>query len=344
VTMDPTLDGFSRDEAPRRMRQVQDRLSQLPGVVSVSYTDMLPLSIGGQSTSARTEEQSREERGKEISVDYYRVGDRYMETLGLRLIEGATDLHRASDAIPVVINQTLARRLWPSGGAVLGRRFIADGQKREVIGLVADSKSRTLDEDPAAILYEPLQRTYEGSAIFGLRLLVRTAAANADRAAQIRREIQAVSSNLSVFDISTMDEHVTNARILPRLAASLFGFAGGAALLLAITGLFGVVHYSVSRRVRDIGIRMALGADHRDVIAMVLRQGLALAGAGSALGLAAAAAGMPLLGSILYGVQALDPLTFLIAPTALLLTAVAACAIPARRAARLAPWQALRED
>ncbi|MBL8210226.1 MAG: ABC transporter permease [Bryobacterales bacterium] len=344
VTLDPTLDGFSRDDAPRMMKQVQDRLSQLPGVVSVSYTDMLPLSMGGQSTGVTNEEGNRNEGGKEINTDFYRVGDRYIETLSLRVVEGSTDLHRASDVLPVLINQTLAKRLWPEGGSVVGRRFDAHRQKREVIGVVTDSKSRTLDEDPAAIMYEPLQRTYEGSALFGLRLLVRTAAGNADRAAQIRREIQTVSANLSVFDIHTMDEHVTNARILPRLAASLFGFAGGAALLLAITGLFGVVHYSVSRRVRDIGIRIALGADRRHVVGMVLRQGLLLALLGSALGLAAAAAGMPLLGSILYGVKALDPVTFLIAPLTLLLTAAAACAIPARRAARLEPWQALRED
>jgi ABC-type antimicrobial peptide transport system permease subunit len=150
--------------------------------------------------------------------------------------------------------------------------------------------------------------------------------------------------NVSVYEIRGMEEHIAHAQILPRMGAVLFGFAGGCALLLSLTGLFGVVHYSVSRRSREIGIRMALGAEPQNVVSMILSQGMKLAACGSVLGLAAALATSRLLSSVLYGISPLDAVTFTLVPAVLLAAALLAALLPAWRASRMAPSMALREE
>ena len=346
ISLDPVLDGMNGQQSVQAMRVIQQRLKELPGVAAVSYVDYMQLSLIGQANSIRSEAQARDKKEAQHSADFYHVGPDYMQAMELPLLSGSGDLRMlATDTdMPALVNQVLAEKLWP-GEDPLGRRFEGGGKRKcRVVGVVANSKSRTIGEEPKAIFYLPFEVSSDHRSFFGARLIVRTQAPPAAMAAAVRREIQAAYPNLSVFDVQDLQSHLAAAQILPRVAGVLFGFAGLSALLLSITGLFGVVNYSVSRRTREIGIRMALGAERQSVLQMILSQGMRLSLVGAIIGFALSFAGTRVLSGLLYGVEPTDPLTFSVVPVVLLATALGACLIPALRASRLAPMTALREE
>jgi ABC-type antimicrobial peptide transport system permease subunit len=242
----------------------------------------------------------------------------------------------------------MARRLFGTEDPV-GRQVREgngpDAKLYEVIGLVADSKAVSLGEEtrPCIFRYLPADLS-QVNALLGTSIVVRTAGNPARLASEVRRQIETIDPNLAVFNVGTMTQHVDKSLMLPRVCAALFGIFGIAGLILASVGLYGVVNYSVRSRTREIGIRMALGATPTAVGAMVARQGMTVVVIALALGLAIALALSRFTASLLYGIQPNDVVTFLAVPAILLGVSLAAILIPARRAARLDPMLALREE
>jgi len=219
------------------------------------------------------------------------------------------------------------------------------GRTVRITGLVATSKSRSIGEDPQSCLYFPIAREYRGNdSLTGISLMLRTRGNPAGYTQQVRESIRKIDPTLAVFDIRTMETHLSQALFPARAAAMLFGLAGFMGLLISSVGIYGVISFAVSRQTKEIGIRMALGAKRSEVLAMVLEQGLTLTLVGSAIGLGLALLLSRTAASFLYGVSPTDPITFIAVPALLLLIALVACLVPARRAASLDPLRALRYE
>jgi predicted permease len=338
MAVDPKLHGYS----PERTRQFLDRLRDsvvaVPGVRSVSFLDSVPLSIGGTSFSFRPDEAKAE-----VDADVFMVGSRYFETLGIPLVRGRDFVH-ADAAGTAIINETMAARAFP-GRDPLGRRLTAGKTAYTVVGVARNSKSRTLAETPVNIAYLFLEAAPEQVfSFYGISILVKTPGNPRVLERTVREKIAALDPALAVFNAETMREHVDKSLFVPRLCAMLLGIFGAVGLTLATIGLYGVMSYSVRRRTREIGIRMALGARSGAVLGMVIRQGAWLTGAGLAAGMALSWALSRFAQSYLYGVSATDGLTFAAVPVALAVVAMIAVALPARRASRIDPIEAVREE
>jgi predicted permease len=269
----------------------------------------------------------------------------YFTTLGIAQLAGH-DFGKETATGPktAVINKAFADRLFagvnPVGQHVNGGHFTY-----EIIGVVENVKSRTLGEDARPLLYRSLEQSIAADpSLMGYTLVAHTAGNPATLIEAARRQVYALDSSMAIYNAETMDEHLRTAYILPRIAAMLFGIFGGIGLLLAGVGLYGVMSYSVSRRTREIGIRMAMGAQPGSVERLVLRQGLVLSLIAVALGWPAAWMAAKFATSFLYGIQPHDVFTFTVVPPFLVVIALAACWIPARRAASVDPMQALRTE
>ncbi|HSO76293.1 MAG TPA: FtsX-like permease family protein, partial [Blastocatellia bacterium] len=242
----------------------------------------------------------------------------------------------------VIVNEEFERRHL-GGQDAMGKRLSVGGPRGpwlEVTGFVRDSKYVTLGEAPIPMAYLPLQQNHET----GVTLLVRTAGDPLSLAAAVRKEVQSLEPNLPITSIRPMNELVGASLYAARMGAILVGVFGALALLLAVVGLYGVVSFSVSRRTREFGIRVALGAQSSEVFRLVLKDGVVLVAAGIALGLSAAAMLTRFLTSFLYGIAPVDTVTFTSIPLVLIVVALAACYVPARRAMRTDPMVALRDS
>ncbi len=336
-------------------RQIVDRMARLPGVEAAAVARVAVLNGGSGRTVGITVEgrspnsQFTSEGGNatapsQNAINANVVSDDFFRTLGIPLVTGRTFDDRDTPAAPpvVVMNETAAALYFPHDTA-LGKRVSfsgAHGPWVEVVGIVRNSKYASLNEGPRAIAYLPLSQNHET----GVTLYVRTAGSPAALAATTRHEIQALEPNLPVPDIQTMADTVGTSLYAARMGAALLTVFGVLALLLAAIGIYGVLAFSTARRTRELGIRLALGADARRVFGLVLREGLVLVTIGIAIGLGLAFASGRGVRTFLYGVGAHDPLTFVGVTLALALVAMAACAIPARRAMRVDPMVALRTD
>jgi predicted permease len=311
-------------------------------VRSASVTNLLPLSLASSVNRVSAEGGESAEREDAAILT---VGPRYFETVGTPLLAGVDFPSSASTAPTVIVNQELARRLYPGQNA-LGRRVSNAGQWARIIGVAANSKYRSLQESEAMpILYAPIFDSYAAQAAFGgITLMVRSEQNPAPLGDAIRRQILRRDPELVVNLAGTMESHIREAMFLPRLAASLFGLCGGMGLLIASIGVYGVISFAVARRTREIGIRMALGARASQVVRMVLWQGAAVVLVGIGFGLAGGFALARAAGSLIYGVSATDPLTFICVPVVLLAVGLVATAIPARRAAMVDPIRTLRAE
>ncbi len=340
MAFDPKLHSYSSERSRQFVADVRQRVTALPGVASVSFVDVVPLSIGSNSSDVQSE------GGKEVKAtqtDFFRIGTRYFETLGIPLLRGR-DFNAQSTPDMVIINEIAAKRLFPGEDAV-GRRVRTQGKTYQVIAVARNVKSRTLGEEPRSCLYHFLERDpNEVISFFGTAILVKTGGNPAALIRPVRKEIQALDRNLAVFNTETMREHLNKALLLPRLSATLLTIFGTVGLVLATVGLYGVMSYSVRRRTREIGIRMALGAPAGGVLRMVTKQGMLLAGVGLATGLVIAFALSRFTASQLYGISPTDPVTFLGVPAILLAVAFLASLAPARRASRIEPFVALRHE
>jgi ABC-type antimicrobial peptide transport system permease subunit len=215
-----------------------------------------------------------------------------------------------------------------------------DGRWIEIVGIAGDSKYASLGEAPAPVVYVPLEQQHET----GVTLYVRTSGAPAGQVGQLRRAIQAIEPNLPVPDIQTVTDTIATGLYAPRMGAMLLSVLGALALLLASLGVYGVLAFSMSRRTREIGIRMALGADRRGVFSLVMREGMGLVGVGLGIGLLASLFAAASIRGFLFDVATYDPTTFAIVALVLVAVALAACYLPARRAMRVEPMVALRDS
>jgi predicted permease len=348
MSVDPSLHSYSKDQQAQFFDRLRASITEQPGVQSVSYVDILPLSFGGMTVGIGV---VGEKKG-EISTDIFGVDSKYFETVGTALLRGRDFAGERLDGPRVaIINKELAHKLFgdkePLGQQVRMPGPPGDAQQSvyEVIGVVANAKSRTIGEEVRPCLFRSLKQSDSpADAFFGKSVLVRTNGRPEQYRLAIEQKIHALDANLPIFNVQTMEDHTRKALLLPRLAGTLFTIFGASGLALATVGLYGVMSYSVRRRTREIGIRMALGAGRSGVLTMITRQGLSVVLVGSAIGLAISLAASRLAVSLLYGVSPLDPLTFLLVPLTLFGAAMIAVIIPARRAARVDPMVALRYE
>ena len=279
-----------------------------------------------------------------ISVGFNVVGPNFFKTMETPLLRGRdfTGTDRKGAPGIVVINETLAVRLWP-GEDALGKRLSITGPKGpflEVVGVARDGKYHSLGDLPRPYVFQPLLQSYDPK----MTLVVRTMGEPQSVATVVREQIRALDANLPIAEVRTLRDQLDLLLFPSRLAAWTLGGFGVLALLLAGIGIYGVVSYAVAQRTREIGVRMALGAKEKDVLGLVLWNGLFVVGAGLALGLLLASVATRAIAAFLYGVGATDPVTFLGVPLVLGFVAFAASYVPARRATKVDPLVALRYE
>ncbi len=326
------------------------RLETLPGVRAVGATNVVPLSamnvrndftIAGRPPLTVTDKPGAQSRW--VSPDYFRA-------MGIPLVRGRafTAQDNADAAGVVVIDEALARRLWPNADPVGAHLILEEGtQTREVeiVGVAASVKHFTLDEEPMATYYAPIAQLAPGAVSFfagNCSLAIKTASNALALEPAVRREIQGVDKDVPMANTKTMEQVLSTSIGARRFSLLLLGLFSGVAVLLAVTGVYAVMAYSVMRRQQEIGIRIALGAQSRDVVKLVLGRGLRLVLIGVVVGTAGAVASTRLVSSLLFGVSALDPVVFAMAATLLALVGVSASYLPARRATAVDPIVALR--
>jgi predicted permease len=344
MSVDPREHGYTAERTVRLLGQLRERVAALPGVSSAACTDVAPLSMGNRSDGFSVEGRP-ETLDLNSTVDLYMATAGYFEAMGIPLIAGRDFANEGAAATKVaVVNEAFVGQLFKKENPI-GQRVSGGGVAYQVIGIVKNTKSRTVGEEQRPVLYRSLAQSVGSDPSFlGYTVVVRSEGDRAGLAGAVRGEIRALDPALAVFNIETMEEHLRGALFLPRLAGTLFGVFGGVGLVLAAVGLYGVMSYSVSRRMREIGIRMALGAQPGGVQMLMVRQGMALTTIAVALGSGAAFAVTKLFTSILYGIRPHDILTFTVVPVFLAGVALLACWIPSRRAARVDPLAALRYE
>jgi putative ABC transport system permease protein len=352
LTLRVTLPGSSYPEAADVVsffERATERIRLLPRVRSVGATRILPLSgtIGDWSITLKDRPA---EPGENPNGDWQVVTDGYFETMGMTLVKGRflTSADRAGNPLVVVINETMALAYWPDREP-LGQQFhlgTRDQPWMTIVGVVRTSRHNAVVEGDRQEMFVPHAQfpAQTGNAPRGMTLVVRTEGDPRDLMGPARGVIRVLDPGLPVSDIRTMEQVTSDALSAPRFTALLLGTFAAAALLLAAIGVYGTLSLLVAQRSHEIGIRMALGAARGSILRMILGQGMALAGAGVAAGLAGAFLLTRLLERLVYGVGAIDPVTFAIVPLVLAGTALLACAWPARRAAGVDPAAMLRRE
>jgi len=327
-------------------RSVVERLETLPGVRSAAAMCYLPLRVDFLAMRVSVQGfqvygQPEAPAGQEPTADFRVVTPGYLKTMGIQLRQGRGFTERDTVEAPrvILVNETLARRYFSKAEAV-GQRLRLGGASdpRQIVGVVADVKLYGLDWKVEPAVYIP----YEQEPARTLSLVLRAASDPTSLSAAVRREILSVDPDQPVSDVRTMEEVVSDSLVLRRLSVWMLGVFAALALMLATVGVYGLTAYAVSRRTHEIGLRMALGAAPSSVMRMVLGRGLLIALVGVALGLPGALALARLIQGLLFGVPATDPLVFVGVPVLLALVAAVACFVPARRAIRINPVEALR--
>jgi putative ABC transport system permease protein len=343
---------YDDPQAPERLRQffqqLLERLAALPGVESAAMTSNLPLSSERQEgkLTFTIEGQSVEEQQRNPYINDLRISPNYFQTIGIRLTEGRflSEFDTAESERVGVISERLAERAWP-GQDPIGKRLKVGGVNSQakwttIVGVVGDVKHEEIAGDGGLDLYVSYRQVGDGN----MYLLLRTKVAPMTLAGAATRAVWAGDPEQSTFNIVTMDERIADTIWQRRLTGALFiGFAA-LALALASVGIYGVMSYAVRQRTREIGIRMAMGAQGRDVLKLVITQGMKLIGIGLGLGLAVALIAARLMTGFLYQVGAADPVTYLFVAALLTAVALLACYIPARRAMKVEPMTALRVE
>jgi predicted permease len=344
MSVDPRVNGYTPVQISRFMRELRERVAGLPGVDAAVSTDVAVLS-GGHRSDGFTIAGSEEKDSPHAMTDLYMTTRGYFGALGIPMLAGRDF---GSDSVDgprlAVVNKAFAETMFP-GGNPIGQHVHGGHWDYQIIGVVGNTKSRTIGEDTRPVLYRWLDQSIaEDPSGMGYTLVVHTPGNPAALVEAVRRQIYAIDRNIAIYNEETMEEHVKSAYFLPRLAATLFGVFGGIGLVLAAVGLYGVMSYAVSRRTREIGIRMALGARAGNVARLIVRQGMVLAVIAMVLGWPVAWMLSRFASSFLYGIKPHDVVTFAAVPVFLGAIALVACWLPARRAAAVDPVQALRTE
>jgi putative ABC transport system permease protein len=343
----PAPDYPENADVVRFYRQLVERIRELPGVTDAGAVRILPLSrsIGDWSI---TIEGRPFDPVENPNADFQAVTPGYFSAMGVAMVRGRaiSDVDHENAPLSAVINETMAERYWP-GEDALGRRFrmgTGDQPWLTIVGIVRTVRHNAITEAPRAEMYVPhaqLPREI-GSAPRGMALAVRTSGDPLALAGPVREAVRALDRNLPVSDLRPLAAVAADALAQPRFTTWLLGAFAALALALAAVGIYGTVSLLVAERSAEMGIRMALGADRGSILRLVMGQGLSLAGAGVAIGLAGGVAVTRGIASLVYGVGTLDPLTFVAVPALLCAVAALACLVPARRAASLDPVLTLR--
>ena len=348
MSFDLGLQGYDQARGEQFYQQIVERVQAIPGVRSVAVTSYVPLSLNFNSSTIFVEGQPTERGANAPSAMVASVGPKYFETMATPLVQGRefTDQDKQKSESVAIVNETFVRRLIPdakSSADALGRRFSFAGPQgpfQRIVGIAKDGKYFNISEDPRSFVWRPLIQNYSASGI----LMVRTAGDPQSMIPAVRNELHSLDPNLPIFDIKTLTEHMRLSLFPARVAATVLGVFGFVALMLAAIGIYGVTSYSVAQRTREIGIRMALGAQLGDVLRLILTHGIKLTVLGVSFGLIGAYLAMRAISSVLYGVSATDPLTFIFVSLLLTTVALVACYWPARRATKVDPLVALRYE
>jgi predicted permease len=332
--------GYSQDTGIEFHRQLLARLNALPGVVSATLADFSPLSFTMHSDGVLPEGYVPHLH-ETIEVDRGAVAPNYLTTLKTPLLSGRefTDQDKANTLPVAIVNQALVDRYWP-GQNPLGKRIQLYGQWISVVGVAANGKYRRMVYDPSPLVLIPMAQSYRSEAI----LQIRTTGEPLALTSAVERTVADLNPNLPLFNVSTLKESMQMGNVFERIAAIFAGAFGVLALILAVVGIYAVVAYTTRQRTHEIGIRMALGASKAAIFRQVLSQGLRLTLVGLVVGVAASLYLTRFLRGLLFGVGSTDWFTFLTVAVVLCLVALAACFIPAHRAASVNPMQALRTE
>jgi predicted permease len=355
---------------------VADKLAALPGVEHAGISATIPFGITSVRKTvlraglspAPDDRPATAAEGRTFTPVWNSVGADYFAAVGLPLLRGrnftAAEVTEHGGPAVAVIDEVLAKKLWPESDA-LGQQIqfpirenspaepaddtsgqIRRGQPIEIIGIVPPIKNRLFDKEPLGAIYLPFGRGFQNDVFFFVRFASLTAGNEPTTAETIRRTIHNVDPMLPVLELRPFEKHMdANPQLwVVRAGATLFSIFGALALGLAVVGVYGVKAYSVARRTREIGIRMALGAQGKTVQWMILREGFAMVAAGLLIGFLLALATGKILSAILFQVSSTDPFAFTIAPAVLMAAALLATWLPARRATKISPMTALRTE
>jgi predicted permease len=345
VSLSPTLIGYEDEQTRQFYKQVLERVSSVPGVEAVSYARTLPLGDSSNSNGPILKEGEtlpKGNAGRVIMTNVISPG--YFKTMQIPILDGRDfdDRDQSKTQHVVIVNQKMAEMLWPGESAVGKRIQIGTDSPNlwEVVGVVKTGKYRTLAEDPKPFFYYSMNQRRPSTAA----MVVRASVDPRSLVGAIRGQVQAIDRRVPLSGVKTMDEHKTYALWAPNMAASFSVAFAVVAILLSAVGLYSVMAYVVSQRTREVGIRMALGANRGDVMKMITRQGMRLATIGVVIGMLLSLALAKVLSSLLIGVSGYDVTIFILVPVLLSVVALVACYLPARRATKVDPLVALRYE
>lgn len=348
MSFDLGLQGYDEPRAQQFYHQLTERVRSLPGVKSSAITSYIPLSLNYNSRRVFVEGEPVDREANAPLAMNGMVGPQYFETMVTPVLQGRefNDQDRQKSEAVGVVNETFVRRLMPaakSSADAVGKRVSFEGSGGafiRIVGVAKDGKYFNIAEEPRSFIWTPITQDYSSNGA----LMVRTAGNPESIFAAVRNEVSSLDPNLPLFDVKTLAEHMRLALFPARVAAMVLGVFGLVALLLSAIGIYGITSYAVAQRTHEIGIRMALGAQLRDVLKLVLGHGLKLIIMGAALGLIGAYLATRAITGVLYGVSATDPLTFVFVSLLLIAVALFACYVPARRATKVDPLAALRNE
>ena len=348
MSFDLSLQGYDEPRGQQFYRQVVERVRALPGVKSAAATSYIPLSLNYNSRGIYVEGEPVVRGANSPIAMNAAVGPHYFETMATPILHGRefTDQDLEKSEQVAIVNETFVRRLMPAVNTpaeAVGKRVSfgdATGPFMRIVGVARDGKYFNIAEEPRTFIWTPLTQDYMSSG----SIMVRTTGNPESVFGAVRSELQSLDPNLPLFDVKTLKEHMRLALFPARVAAMVLGVFGLVALLLSAIGIYGITSYAVAQRTHEIGIRMALGAQLGDVLRLVLNHGLKLTLIGAAIGLAGAYMTTQAITSVLYGVSATDPLTFVLVSLLLIAVALVACYVPARRATKVDPLVALRNE
>ncbi|HEV2689554.1 MAG TPA: FtsX-like permease family protein, partial [Bryobacteraceae bacterium] len=341
VTFDLAMNGYNEQRGRAFEQQLSDQLKLLPGIESVALSDFLPLGLATSNTSVHTDEQASLAPNKMPRGYYYTVSPGYFRTMQTRLIAGRDfdERDRTGTQQVAIVNQSLARKLYPNSDA-LGKSFHQGGRVIQIVGIVQDGKYQSLNDESEGAIFWPRSQRYSSA----ISVVARSSMPAEDLLRQIEKTVLSLDGTLPFFQADTLEDHLSVPLLPARIAAIMLGGFGVLAVVLAATGVYGMLAYAISRRTREIGIRVAIGASRANVLSLVLRRALIIVGAASALGAGLALAVGPYFAPVLYGVSARDPWTFALALAMMGTIALIAAYVPARRALGIEAVVALREE
>lgn len=340
ASLDLETQGYEDEEGKQVFARILELLRTTPGVSAAALAENVPLTfdLSRISVEPPASEQGSDEAPE---IDFNVVSPGYLSLMGMTILRGRdfAEWDNAEAEPVVIVNETLARRYWPGSDAV-GERLGIGSAPHHVIGIVRNAKYTTLGEEPKPFLYLPLAQHYDA----GMILHVRTDGEPTSLIEPLRNVVRTVDPYLPIQKLKTLEEQTGMALLPARLGGIAFAVFGVMTLALAAIGNYGVVAHSVARRTREVGIRMALGARQLDVLGLVVKEAMTLILIGVGLGVAASVAAMPLVLNLLYGVSGFDPTSYLVIVLMIVLVGLVASFVPARRASRLEPMFALREE